>query len=154
MPEGSIFIDTNVLLYARDAPSDEKAIAAAGWLRWLAGRGLGRTNLQVLNETTHVLLRKRQDLSAREIFAEVDGLRPFGTTPLTELIVAAARRLRVATSYSWWDCLLLASALELGCTHFLSEDLQDGQRIEDTGGRANRGLTILDPFAHSPAEFQ
>jgi predicted nucleic acid-binding protein len=42
------------------------------------------------------------------------------------------------------------SALELGCTHFLSEDLQDGQRIEDSGGKS---LTILSPFAHSPEQF-
>jgi predicted nucleic acid-binding protein len=37
---------------------------------------------------------------------------------------------------------LLASALELGCSHFLSEDLQDGQQIGD--------LTIINPFLHAP----
>jgi predicted nucleic acid-binding protein len=47
--------------------------------------------------------------------------------------------------FSWWDCLLLASAIELGCTHFLSEDLKDGQTIE--------GLTILSPFAHTPDQI-
>jgi predicted nucleic acid-binding protein len=40
---------------------------------------------------------------------------------------------------------LLASAIELGCTHYLSEDLQDGQVID--------GLTIVDPFAHSPEQI-
>jgi predicted nucleic acid-binding protein len=38
--------------------------------------------------------------------------------------------------------LLLASALELGCSHFLPEDLQDGQQIG--------GLTIINPFLHAP----
>jgi predicted nucleic acid-binding protein len=59
--------------------------------------------------------------------------------------VERARRLVERTGYSWWDCLLLASAIELGCTHFLSEDLQDGRSLQ--------GLTILSPFAHSPREI-
>jgi predicted nucleic acid-binding protein len=52
---------------------------------------------------------------------------------------------RNASQYSWWDCLLLASALDLGCTHFLSDDLQDGHQIA--------GLTIIDPFAHTPQQI-
>jgi hypothetical protein len=43
------------------------------------------------------------------------------------------------------DCLLLASAPEPGCTHVLSEDLQDE--------RAMDGLTTVDPFAHSPGQI-
>lgn len=35
--------------------------------------------------------------------------------------------------------LIVAAALEAGCTRLLSEDLRDGQRIER--------LTIEDPFA-------
>jgi predicted nucleic acid-binding protein len=58
-----------------------------------------------------------------------------------------ARNVFAAYRYSWWDCLLLASAIELGCMHFLSEDLQDGEQIVAQG---RRGLTIVDPFAHSP----
>jgi predicted nucleic acid-binding protein len=62
----------------------------------------------------------------------------------------AARDIHAAYKCSWWDCVLIASAIELGCTHFLSEDLQDGQRIV-AGGR--RGLTIVNPFAHSPDQI-
>jgi predicted nucleic acid-binding protein len=36
-------------------------------------------------------------------------------------------------------------AAQLGCTHFLTEDLQDGHQIA--------GLTIVDPFAHTPEEI-
>jgi predicted nucleic acid-binding protein len=73
-----------------------------------------------------------------------------GDSPLTKRDTYGARLLHLRYGYSWWDCLLLASAIELGCTHFLSEDLQDSQRIEDGGGRS---LTILSPFAHSPEQF-
>ena len=149
MPAARIFIDANVFLYARDASLDKRGAAAAEWLRLLTIADRGRSNLQVINEVTNVMLRKRQDLSPLQIFAEIDGLRPFGTTPIGEPTVDAARMIRVSTQYSWWDCLLLASALELGCTHFLSEDMQSGQTVSN----GTQDLTIVDPFAHSPGQL-
>jgi predicted nucleic acid-binding protein len=146
MPGVSVFIDSNVLLYARDEQSEDRAQLAAEWLRLLLDLGCGRTSLQALNEVTSVLLRKRTHLTAEQVFEQVDDLRPFGSTPVTWSIVSAARTLRIDTRYAWWDCLLLASALDLGCTHFLSEDMQDGQTIAD----GSQALTIVDPFAHSP----
>ena len=146
MPDDSVFIDANVLLYARDEPAGEKPAAAAAWARRLAALRQGCTNLHVLNEVTNVLLRKRQKLSPQQIFDEVDGLQFFGTAPITEPIVLSARRVRISTRYSW-DCLLLASALEMRCTHFLSEDMSGGQRVSDG---STRSLTIINPFAHSP----
>ena len=41
-------------------------------------------------------------------------------------------------SLSFYDALIVAAALEAGCTRLLSEDLQDGLRIER--------LTIENPF--------
>jgi len=144
MPGARVFIDSNVLLYTRDLKLSEKAQAALDWLREAVRRNSACTNLQVLNEVTNVMLRKRGDLSAQEIFTQVDELRALGVSPIDEQTVSAARRIRLQTGYSWWDCLLLASALELGCKFFLSEDLRDGQAIE--------GLTIVNPFAHSPEQ--
>jgi predicted nucleic acid-binding protein len=140
-----IFLDSNVLLYARDKDHSAKADRARHWLRVTVDKGLACANLQVLNEVTNVMLRKRHSLSAEDIFMSVDELRFLGIDPIDENITRIARRIRRSTSYSWWDCILLAAALDLGCTHFLSEDLQDGQRIE--------GLTIVDPFAHSPEQI-
>lgn len=45
---------------------------------------------------------------------------------------------------SWWDALIVAAAQAGGCTHLLTEDLQDGQSLGD--------VTVVDPFAHEPAE--
>ena len=124
MTGASVFIDSNVALYARDDKQIEKSRIADSWLRSLLARKCGRTNLQVLNEVTHVLLRKRATLTVEQIFDEVDGLSVFGSSPITPSIVADARNIRLASRYSWWDCLLLSSALDLGCSHFLSEDLR------------------------------
>ena len=40
--------------------------------------------------------------------------------------------------FSFYDSLIVAAALEAGCTRLYSEDLQHGQRIQR--------LTILNPF--------
>jgi predicted nucleic acid-binding protein len=141
----SLFIDSNVLLYTRDAFWTDKGRAAAKWLSVAVELNVACTNLQVLNEVTHVMLRKRRDLTPDEIFASVDELSFLGRSPIDDHVTSLARAVRKGTNYSWWDCLLLTSALELGCTHFLSEDLHDGHTIE--------GLTIVDPFAHTPDQI-
>ncbi len=150
MRVASIFVDTNLLLYVRDVRDPARSAAAIRWLRALARTERGRSNLQVMNELTNVLLERRQDLSPGEVFELVDELDFLGTQPIGSQTVSLSRDLRARYRYAWWDCLLLASALELGCTHFLSEDMQDGQRISLA---ADQSLTLVDPFAHSPDDI-
>lgn len=140
-----IFVDTNVLLYSHDRKNIVKAGQAKSWLTALAKRRQATVNLQVLNELTDVLLRRKWFETPEQVFSISAGFAEFGDSPLTPSEMGEARRLHLRYRYSWWDCLLLASAIELGCTHFLSEDLQDGQKIET--------LTIVDPFAHSPEQI-
>jgi predicted nucleic acid-binding protein len=139
------FVDTNVLLYSHDRKSIEKAGRAQLWLKELARRERATINLQVLNEFIDVLLRRKWFETPEQVFSISAGFAELGNSPLSPREVDEACRLHLRYRYSWWDCLLLASAIELGCTHFLSEDLQDGQRIES--------LTIVDPFAHSPEQI-
>lgn len=42
---------------------------------------------------------------------------------------------------SFWDALVVAAAVRLGCSHLLSEDLQDGQSLD--------GVTVVNPFVHA-----
>src|SRR5262245_9375436 len=139
--KGRTFVDSNVFLYAAEEGDPEKSLQAATWIRYLLRSGAGVANLQVMNEITNVLI-KRVQMEAEQIFPIVDTYSLFGATALSEETVAAARLLHFETSFSWWDCLLLASAIELQCANFLSEDLQDQRQI--------RGLTIINPFRHSP----
>ncbi|MDE0152239.1 MAG: hypothetical protein OXN23_00020 [Gammaproteobacteria bacterium] len=50
------------------------------------------------------------------------------------------KALSLAQSYGFgfYDCLIISSALEAECDILLTEDLQDGQRIEN--------LTVVNPF--------
>lgn len=146
MPAVRVFVDSTTLLYTLDRRELAKGQTALDWLVELRRARVGVTNLQALNEVTSVATRKA-DRFGGDIFPDIDAFAMFGTSPVTFAASLAARDLRLRYGYAWWDCILLASALHLGCTHFLSEDLQDGQRIAAGGGR---GLTIVDPFAHSP----
>ena len=138
------FIDSNIFLYAAEEGIALKSARSGDWLRYLLQTGLGVANLQVLNEVTNVLV-KRGGMRPEAIFSIVDGYALFGSSAINFETVAAARILHFENGYSWWDCLLLASAIELQCRLFLSEDMQDGHRI--------RGLTIINPFRHSPPQI-
>ena len=55
---GAIFVDTNVLVYARDASRPEKQAAAMEWLAQIWREQSGRTSMQVLSELYVTLTRK------------------------------------------------------------------------------------------------
>ena len=67
----------------------------------------------------------------RELF---DSIRPVDIET-HEAAVALAE----AHGFSFYDSLIVASALQAGCETLLTEDLQDGRRID--------GITIVNPFA-------
>lgn len=137
------FIDTNVFLYVAEEGDHAKSRQASTWLQYLVASGSGIANLQVMNEIANVLI-KRGRLKPEAVFSIVDDFSSFGTAAINAETVAAARLLHFESGYAWWDCLLLASAIELQCQLFLSEDLQDGHQL--------RGLTIMNPFRHSPPQ--
>ncbi|MDZ7728612.1 MAG: PIN domain-containing protein [Dehalococcoidia bacterium] len=70
----------------------------------------------------------------------LDGvLLPLWTVMPSVALYRRALELQDRYRYSFYDSLIIAAALEAGCTRLLSEDLHDGQDIE--------GLRIENPFA-------
>jgi predicted nucleic acid-binding protein len=59
--------------------------------------------------------------------------------PASLSLYRRALDLQTRYHYGFYDSLIIAAALDAGCTRLYSEDLQDGQQIE--------GLTIRDPFS-------
>jgi len=141
----TFFVDTNILIYALDEKPLEKGKIALQWLDELARRDAIRINLQVINEFCHVALRKFEARSDSDIKAMASTLEQWGRDPITNEISAAAWVIRQNFRYSWFDSLLLASAHNLKCSFFLSEDLQNGHDVV--------GLTILNPFLATPSDF-
>lgn len=141
----TFFIDTNVLIYGRDPGAQLKRERSQLWLSSLATTNPPVVNLQVINEFCHVALRKLPFLDPAAIRADAEQLRMWGDTPVSYEDIRSAWRVRETVGYQWFDCLLLGCARNLGCTHFLSEDMQHGQTVE--------GVTIVNPFAALPGEF-
>lgn len=150
MPAARIFLDTNTLLYLHDRSHPAKGKIVREWLVALIERQCARLNLQVLNEATNAMLRKRWFDTPQQVYSVVDDFAELGDAAVGWAEIGTARLLHARLGYSWWDCLLLASAVTSGCTHFLSEDLHDGQAIAISSGQS---LTIINPFAHSPASI-
>jgi predicted nucleic acid-binding protein len=63
----------------------------------------------------------------------------FNLVPLTAGLVNDSIRIFKQYQFSYWDSLILAAALEAGCSILYSEDLQDGQIIDDR-------LTVINPI--------
>jgi len=60
--------------------------------------------------------------------------------PIEEIeMIDVALRIQARFHFSYWDSLIVASALENGCKVLYTEDMQHGQIIEDS-------LTIVNPF--------
>ena len=130
------FFDTNILLYLM-SEDETKADRAE---QCLAQGGV--ISVQVLNEFTSVASRKLK-LSYPDI-------RDFLTTiramiPVESLSLAthdAALALAERYGFSFYDALIVSSALRAGCDRLYTEDLQDGQVIEQR-------LLVSNPFAAS-----
>jgi predicted nucleic acid-binding protein len=142
--ERLVFVDTNVVIYARDPSAGHRHATARLWLDQLARSKTMILNMQVLNELTRWILRKEQAAIAVAREA-VDMLREFGETSLTPEDVDLAWDVRAKLGYQWFDCLLIAAAANAGCTHFLSEDMGHETRYGD--------LTIINPFRVDPDAF-
>lgn len=138
------FVDANILIYAMDSNNPQKSKAANALLREIGRERLLVLNLQVLNETTNVLL-KRSAFTIDQIRDYIDGLRAFGDDPLDTPTVELGWVAREATGYQWWDCLLLASAHRKRCRYFLTEDMQHERTVLD--------VTIINPFVTAPLDL-
>jgi predicted nucleic acid-binding protein len=137
-----VFVDTNVLIYARDSKEATKRERARSWLTRLASAEAARINLQVLNELTRWILANELRRDVDEVRAELNGLRDWGANPLSDEEVELAWEVRRAHGFNWFDCLLIAAAHGLGCRHFLTEDMRPGAHFGH--------VVLVNPFQTEP----
>jgi len=124
---GDMFVDTNVLVYA--IGNDPVRTPCARKLL-LAERSALHLSTQVLGEFIHVCVRKgflgKQDAVA----VARDYMATIKCHAITERMVERAMELYVTHSFSYWDALIVAAALEANCAVLYTEDLQPGQIID------------------------
>ena len=132
----SVFLDTNVVVYAFDGADPDKQRIAIEVLE--AGDRL-IVSTQVLLETWWVLTRRLavplDEDHASKVIDELCALPVVSTDPeLVRRAIEAGRRFKIAI----WDALIIEAARAGGCRRVLSEDLQSGQDFE--------GVVVENPF--------
>ena len=139
----NIFVDTNVLLYARDASEPAKQALAAARLDELWQSRCGRISVQVLNEYFVNVTRKLDPgLSPEEAWDDIEALSVWYPQPLDMALLTRAYAAQRRYGLSWWDSMIIAAAEAAGCTRIFSEDLSDGASYF--------GITVENPFKALP----
>lgn len=139
----TIFVDTNVLLYARDASEPTRQPAAHRWIDRLWEEHAGRLSYQVLHEYYVTVTRKlRPGLTPEDARADVRDLLAWRPAHMDTPMLEDAWWLETRFGLSHWDALIVASARAQGCRYLLSEDLQHGQDLD--------GVVVVSPFRVEP----
>lgn len=141
-----VFVDTNVLIYARDPRDAMKRATTLEWLRLLWNQERGRTSMQVLNEYYDVITRKfHVTVKPEDAWEDVQQyLSAWRPQSLDSEVLECAHEVQVRYRLNWWDSLVVSAAQIQSCVLLLSEDLQDGA---DYGG-----VIVRSPFTLRIAE--
>lgn len=129
-----VFIDSNVWLYAAMENDNEKSILA----KQVIEQNSIVVSTQVINEISFNLLRKYR-YSEQEIISFINSITAHCQISRLELqtcLIASTLRQRYALSF--WDSLIVSSALETECSILYSEDMQHGLQIQH--------LQIINPL--------
>ncbi len=141
-----IFVDTNIFIYSavNDNLHLDKRKKAVELIQREDTEILIST--QVINEFYVILIKN--GISDAEIQKRIYEI--VENAVLVNVIfntIQSAWKIRKRYGFSYWDSLIVASALESSCSSLYTEDLQDGQIIE-------KKLKIINPFTkdipHNP----
>jgi len=137
------FLDTNIIVCSFDKQDGQKREIA----RNLISEGLENQNTsisyQVVQEFINVATRKFEDpLTYKDcrLFIE-QVLNPLWHVYSSKELIYSALIILERWQYSFYDSLIIASAIEASSTVLYTEDLQHGQQIEN--------VRILNPFLMS-----
>ena len=134
MPD-KVFVDTNIWLYAFMGDESEK--------HKIAFSIISNTNIllstQVINEICINLIYKT-DYDEDDIARLVNNIySKYNVSLIDKQTILLSSNIRKKYKVSYWDSLIIASAIEDECSIIYTEDMQRGQVIEEK-------LKILNPF--------
>ena len=137
-----VFVDANVLVYARDAREVVKQPRAAEWMARLWSERAGRTSMQVLAEFYVTVTRKLKPAIPADIaWNDVKSLLAWQPQVIDSVLMQRAREIEQRFRLSWWDSMVVAAAQLQDCAVLLTEDMHDGA--------AYGSITVRSPFTLS-----
>ncbi len=144
MGAGTVFLDTNIFVYAFLASKPLKRAKAVELIETSLGSGRASISYQVVQEFANVARKKFATcLSASDCKAFIDAaMQPLMRVASSTGLVHTAMDLQDELKYSFYDGLMIAAALEAGADTLYTEDLQHwkhGQLVRGT-------LRIVNPF--------
>lgn len=137
--KGKFFLDTNIFVYTfHTSPKKDKALEIIK----KAHIENGCISYQVIQEFINVALKKFEipikyidlQLYLNKVLFPVCEVFP------SEKLYTEALEISERWKYSFYDSLIIASALESQCNILYSEDFQNGQKIRD--------IIIVNPFVN------
>src|SRR3954467_175616 len=100
----AVFVDTNVLIYARDPREPAKHVRAADWISDLWHRTAGRTSMQVLSEYYVVATRKLMPrVDTDDAWDDVLRFLVWKPQVTDGTLLSCAREIERGYKLSWWD---------------------------------------------------
>jgi len=132
---GNVFLDTNILVYLYSNSEPQKRNLSISLLKDY----YCVTSTQALKEFCNVFIKKYR-MPNDSIKAAINSISmSCPVQHVTENTVVNALDLNKRYGYSYYDCLMLVSALESNCDVLFSEDMGDGHIIENK-------LKIVNPY--------
>lgn len=130
-----VFIDTNIIIYSYSSTERQKQFIA----QKLITESNSYISTQVLTEFCNILLKKFR-INHSAIIAVLEECHQNHSIFINnEDTIQNAVRIAERYKFSFYDSLILSSALYAECDILYSEDLNNGQIINDK-------LTIINPF--------
>jgi predicted nucleic acid-binding protein len=133
-----IFIDTNIFVYAKLITSQEPLKQQQAKIFLQLQQNPIVISTQVLSEFSSVLIKHRitDEIIQNAIVAIAEECV---VSPISFATIQKAWDIKTRYQFSYWDSLIVASALENECTFLMTEDLQHNQLIEQK-------LRVKNPF--------
>ena len=136
-----IFIDTNILVYLFDKTERLKQTKAKKIISERLSSSKFFLSVQVINEFINITSKKISFPiplnKQKEIIDLLNDI--FIIVSLSLETTLSAIEIKNKYKYSFWDSLIISSAIENKCNILFSEDMQHGSIVEST-------LTIVNPF--------
>lgn len=133
--KGNSFLDTNILVYSYSDTETEKQIIA----RTIISNNNTFISTQVLQELLNVLIKKFR-LPYTVAITAVNESASNNNLYINILeTILNAGSIAERYKFSFYDSLIVSAAIACNCDILYSEDLQNGQIIDNT-------LTIINPF--------
>lgn len=133
------FLDTNILVYSFDSTSPSKRQVAENLIK-NAHKENGCISFQVIQEFLNVATRKfevpLETTDAQNYLTKV--LYPVCEVFPSESLYFNTLEIMERWKFSFYDSMIIASAMESECTILYSEDMQHNQKIFN--------LEIVNPF--------